>query len=71
MLDISRIEAGEFRLKKEPFDLIELINNIKESYKVIVEDKLLNFKVTIDKKIKKFLEKTGSKKSKSVLRIQV
>jgi len=51
MLDLSRIEAGEFKLKKESFDFLKLIEDIKESYKVTIKDKLLDFKVEVDSKI--------------------
>lgn len=51
MLDVSRIESGEFSLKYETFDFISLINEIEEAHRVITESKLLNFEVEIDKKI--------------------
>lgn len=51
MLDISRIESGEFSLKKETFDFIKLLKEIEGAYRVISESKLLKFEVQIDKKI--------------------
>jgi len=51
MLDISRIELGEFKLNKESFDLLKLLQDIKESYSITTKDKLLDFEVKIDKKI--------------------
>ncbi len=51
MLDISRIESGEFKLNKEIFNLFDLIQSIEESYKIILKEDIVDFKVTIDKKI--------------------
>lgn len=51
MLDVSRIESGEFSLKSETFDFIELVKEIEESHRVITESKLLKLEVEVDKKI--------------------
>jgi len=51
MLDISRIEIGEFKLQKEVFNFVELIEGIKESYDITVKNELIDFNVKLDKKI--------------------
>ncbi len=51
MLDLSKIEMGAFKLLEEPFDLIELIDSIVESYKHIAKENALEFKVDIDTKL--------------------
>ncbi len=51
MLDISRIESGEFSLVKETFDFVDLIKEIEDSHRVLTENKLLDFQITLDKKI--------------------
>lgn len=51
MLDISRIESGQFKLTKEDFDLKALVQNIEESFKKIASEKLLDFEVNYDSKI--------------------
>lgn len=55
MLDISRIESGEFSLKNEVFDFLELLQEIEEAHRVITQSKFLDFQVVIDKKINKFV----------------
>lgn len=52
MLDLSKIELGNFKLIEEPFDIVELFNSIESSYKHIIEEKALDFIVEIDPKIK-------------------
>ncbi|WP_010522208.1 ATP-binding response regulator [Aquimarina agarivorans] len=51
MLDLSKIETGSFQLLEEPFDLIELIDSIVDSYKHIAEENALEFEVNIDSKL--------------------
>ncbi|MTI10291.1 sensor histidine kinase [Curvivirga aplysinae] len=45
VLDLSRIEAGEFKLKEEGFELIALLETILEPYKTLAKDKHLSLDV--------------------------
>ncbi len=51
MLDVSNIESGEFKLNKEVFNLFDLIKSIEESFCIVLKEDIIDFKVTIDKKI--------------------
>ena len=51
VLDISKIEAGEFSLENRAVDLHELINSIKEIYMQMADDKKLNLLLTVDMRI--------------------
>lgn len=52
MLDLSKIQLGNFSLIQEPFNLVDLFGAIENSYKHITEENALDFKVDIDSKIK-------------------
>jgi signal transduction histidine kinase/CheY-like chemotaxis protein len=48
ILDFSKIEAGKLELENRDFDLIELINNIRELMMPRVDEKGLEFLVSLD-----------------------
>jgi len=53
MLDISQIESGQFKLKKETFNFVELLNTIKLSYEKLItaNDTSVVFFTQFDSKI--------------------
>ena len=53
MLDLSKIELGNFQLVEENFDLVDLLDSIANTYKHHTEEKALDFVVDIDPKISK------------------
>lgn len=55
ILDISKIESGKLILVDTVFNLIELINNISDEYKFIIEKKELTFNLEIGEKIPEFI----------------
>jgi two-component system, sensor histidine kinase len=55
MLDISKIESGEFQLKNKSFDFYELINQIEKIYLTKTAIKNIDLSIEIDKKIPRFL----------------
>ncbi|WP_034060860.1 ATP-binding protein [Lacinutrix jangbogonensis] len=48
ILDISKIESGKLELSIEPFNLLELLNEIKSNYKIKAEQKVLEFNYNFD-----------------------
>ncbi|WP_452224063.1 ATP-binding protein [Lacinutrix chionoecetis] len=55
ILDISKIESGKLELEIEPFNFIELLNEIKYNYKIKAEQKNLAFKHNFDEKLPKIV----------------
>ena len=51
ILDISIIESGNLELSIEPFNFIELLNEIKFNYKIKAEQKGLEFHYSFDEKL--------------------
>lgn len=47
MLDLSQLESGVFKLKKEDFDLVELIKFTTRKYKAIVQEKNLELSLKL------------------------
>ncbi|HYH03536.1 MAG TPA: substrate-binding domain-containing protein, partial [Bacillota bacterium] len=43
LLDISKIEAGKLELNNEPFDLLELMNSVDATYRIIAQRKGLTY----------------------------
>lgn len=48
VLEISRIEAGEHTLKAEPFDLVELLNDLSEMFHLKAKQKDIRWQVEND-----------------------
>ncbi len=46
MLDISKIEAGDIRLQKQWFDLVDVVKKVIGSYDLQIREKKLNLRVT-------------------------
>jgi len=55
ILDISKIESGKLELSIEPFNFLELLNEIKFNYKLKAEQKGLEFNYNFDEKLPKIL----------------
>lgn len=53
VLDFSKIEEQKLQLEKNPFDLFELMSNIKSSFDSLALKKGLNFNLIFDKEISK------------------
>lgn len=51
ILDISRIEAGEFELNYKRIDFNKKVQDAVQQIKVLADNKKINFVVTLDKKI--------------------
>ena len=51
ILDLSKIEAGELELAKEPFDLHYLLLSIQKSFEYAGKNDLVELKLTIDDKL--------------------
>lgn len=51
ILDISKIEAGEFRLESQPFDLRQVLNDARTIMKPAATEKLLQLSMQIDDRI--------------------
>ncbi|WP_298544891.1 ATP-binding protein [uncultured Aquimarina sp.] len=51
MLDISKIEAGTLEIKKENFDFVKLIDEVKERYIRQAKEKDIDFEVYLDENI--------------------
>lgn len=43
ILDFSKIEFGDIKVKKETFNIGDLLNNLAQEYKIIAESKKINF----------------------------
>jgi len=55
ILDISKIESGNLELSIEPFQFLELLNEIKFNYKIKAEQKGLEFNYNFDKRLPKIV----------------
>lgn len=55
ILDLSKIEAGQLELIIEPFDLLELLNDIKSYYKIIAKEKGITFNYVFNSKLPKIV----------------
>ena len=51
ILDLSRIEAGKLEIKKEPTDILKLLEDIKILFNYKIEQKNLKFILDIDKSL--------------------
>lgn len=56
ILDISKIEAGKLELILSPFNLIELLNELKDNYAIKAETKGLEFHFNFDESLPKIVE---------------
>ena len=55
LLDISKIEAGEFSLKNKTFDFNDFTNQIEKIYLVKAASKNLNLQIEVDERIPRYL----------------
>lgn len=55
ILDLAKIESGQITLYEKPFDLAKLTQLIYNTFVIKVQEKDINFKISIDKKIPKIL----------------
>ena len=55
LLDISKIESGDFTLKNKTFDFIDLINQIEKIYLMKAADKNIDLVIDIDSKLPRYL----------------
>ncbi len=51
ILDLSKIDDGTFSLNEDLFDINSLINSVVNTFTPLIEERALNFEVTIDKKL--------------------
>jgi len=51
LLDSSKIEAKEFKIEKSTFNLIDMLESLKQLYKIQCSDKNLDFELNYDKNI--------------------
>jgi signal transduction histidine kinase len=51
ILDFSKTEAGEMKVEAIPFDLKELVDNVKKMFVQMCKDKNIKFKINYDKTI--------------------
>lgn len=47
LLDLSKLEVGKFKVYRHPFDLAQLLNQIKDVYKLQADQKGLNFELEV------------------------
>ena len=55
LLDISKIESGEFSLKNKTFDFIDLINQIEKIYLMKAAAKNIDLNIVLDSKIPRYI----------------
>ena len=55
ILDLSKIEAGQLRLENREFNLIEFIQGIKITYKSLVNDRGILFRLLIEDEVPTFV----------------
>ena len=55
LLDISKIESGEFTLKSKTFDFIDLMNQIEKIYLMKAAEKNIDLVIEIDSKLPRYL----------------
>jgi two-component system, sensor histidine kinase len=55
LLDISKIESGEFSLKNKTFDFIDLINQIEKIYLMKAAAKNIDLVIEIDSKLPRYI----------------
>ncbi len=55
LLDISKIESGEFLLKNKTFDFIDLINQVEKIYLMKAAAKNIDLVIEIDSKLPRYL----------------
>lgn len=48
ILDISKLESGKLTLEKRPFDLRRLLEEIRESMNIIIQEKQLDLRLDLD-----------------------
>lgn len=51
ILDLAKIESGQITLYEKPFDLSKLTQLIYDTFSTKVQDKLIDFKISIDEKV--------------------
>ncbi|HOY22367.1 MAG TPA: ATP-binding protein [Cellvibrio sp.] len=56
ILDVSKIEAGELTLESIPFDLIETIKSVSDTFLIAAQQKKLDLTANIDPNIPKLVE---------------
>ena len=55
ILDLAKIESGQITLYEKPFNLSKLIHLICDTFTTKIEEKGIDFKISIDKKVPKIL----------------
>jgi len=55
ILDLSKIEAGQLRLENKEFNLVEFIQGIKITYKSLVNDRGIIFRLLIEDEVPTFV----------------
>lgn len=55
LLDLSKIEAGKFKIQNEPFDLLNLMESITSTFAANAKNKGLSFQMELAKDIPQFL----------------
>lgn len=56
LLDISKIEAGKFKIQNEPFDLVELMESLVSTFATNARNKGLKFNIQLTKDIPQYLK---------------
>lgn len=51
ILDFSKIEEGKIKIEKTPFNVKQLLNNLKNTFKVKADNKGLGFNMKIEKEV--------------------
>ena len=55
VLDLSKIEAGRLEVINQVFDLTVLLNDLKSMFKLLANEKNLEFEVIIDEKVPQYI----------------
>ena len=69
ILDFSRIEAGKLTLEKHPFDLLAMVDNIRELILPPTRERNLDFNITVEDSVPKYAVGDGLRLSQVLLNI--
>ncbi|RVT73157.1 response regulator [Flavobacterium sufflavum] len=51
ILDLAKIESGQFTLSNKPFNLVQLTRLVHDTFLIKIEEQEIDFKIDIDKKV--------------------
>jgi len=55
ILDISKVEAGRLELEKRPFKLVDIIKNIEDQIRLLIDNQVVNLKTFISPQVPRVL----------------